>query len=733
MNSIGKIGIIMPEITDPLDYELLDGIYGQAEKLGYDVIVFTGVLNSMSDEKRDYYTEGFENIYSLICKSSLDGLIFAADRFRNEGLIHRIFDYIAQTNIPVLALEYKHDMIPYINAEQHNGAYAMTKHLIEEHGCRKLYCIAGFPDHEPSKERLQGFIDAMNDFGLDVSDNNIFYGYYWRDIPEQIARDIAAGKIECPDGVVCLSDSMAIYFGSELSRNGIEVPDKVKITGYDGMWYSAMHTPIITTVCGRDRQFGETAVCRLYEIMNGKNCEAVGNTQTIRYGTSCGCSYGTAAARSGFLDSLHKKVSKLLFRRFEKKSFLGADFISKMSDAENLSALMDTVDNVGHILNGWKWLDIALCEDWQSNLDNPRNFRQHSFSDRMYLALSKRYGENDKSGYYYSTSEILPAFGKPHEPMITVLTSLHCKGQIFGYIAMAFDSHDDIELDDYFVNWTDAVSSGLHSLRKRLYINYIHQQMESFSTKDAVTGMLNKRGFTEILFDTLNELQKNNTEYRLLLISWLDDTSAYDNAVIISNALKKTAANKLCGRLGENIFSVLMRFENNTEQFITELKNEMSALLGNSALIPELFTGEYEISGRLPSEIEQSVDDDCSRFSEIRSIELSKNYTYRKQIYSLRREIMTQPQLDWNIPDISRKLGISKTHLQRLYKELFSTGIKDDVILSRMNRAMQLLARTDLRVQEIAEQCGYNNENHFMRQFKEKNGMTALQYRKNNG
>ena len=198
MNSIGKIGLIMPEITDPLDYELLDGIYGQAAKLGYDVVVFTGVLNSMSDKERDYYTEGFENIYSLICKSSLDGLIFASDRFRNEQLVHIIFDYIAQIDIPVLALEYKYSNIPYINAEQHDGAYAMTKHLIETHGCRKLYCIAGFPDHEPSKERLQGFIDAMNYYGLEISKNNIFYGYYWRDIPEQIARDIAGGKIEAP-------------------------------------------------------------------------------------------------------------------------------------------------------------------------------------------------------------------------------------------------------------------------------------------------------------------------------------------------------------------------------------------------------------------------------------------------------------------------------------------------------------------------------------------------------
>ncbi len=255
--------------------------------------------------------------------------------------------------------------------------------------------------------------------------------------------------------------------------------------------------------------------------------------------------------------------------------------------------------------------------------------------------------------------------------------------------------------------------------------------MESFSTKDAVTGMLNKRGFTEALPGTLNELRKSGKGHCLLLISWLDDTAAYDVAGIVANALKKAAANQLCGRLGENIFSVLMRSENDTELFITELKNELTATLGNPALLPELFTGEYEISGKLPSEIERSVDDDYRIFSEKRSNELNKNYTYREQIYSLRREIITKPQLDWNIPDISRKLGISKTHLQRLYKELFSTSIKDDIILSRMNRAMQLLAHTDLRVQEIAEQCGYKNENHFMRQFKEKNGMTALQYRKN--
>ncbi|MDD6099052.1 MAG: substrate-binding domain-containing protein [Oscillospiraceae bacterium] len=732
MNSIGKIGIIMPEIVDPLDYEMLDGAYNQAVKLGYDIIIYTGIFNSQAEFQQDYYTDGLENIYSLICKSRLDGIIFAAERFHNEQLVDKIYDYLTQTDTPCLTLGYKREGFPYINAEQHDATYAITKHLINDHGCKKIYCIAGFPDHEPSKERLQGFIDAMNDSGLEIGENSIHYGYYWINVPKEIAVKIADGSLERPDGVVCLSDTMAISFIDELKRNGVTVPDDLAVTGYDGIVHSILHEPQITTVAGRDMQIGETSVCRLYNMMTGKTCKAVGCTQNIRYGTSCGCGYEKITSPSGVMHYFKKHIADQIQRSYYKKTFIATDYINRIADSSDLNELMYGVDNTGHILKGWKWIDIVLCEDWKSDFDNPDKFRQHSFSDRMYLALSKRYGTNDKSGYFFPTKEILPALNNSHEPMAVVLTSLHCNGQVFGYCSTAYDSPDDIDLDKYYINWCDAISSGLSLLQKKLYIDYVHQQMENFSTIEPVTGMLNKRGFIENLPDALHKLRKACQGYNLLLISWLDDTDAYDTAVIIANALKKMAADKLCGRLSDNIFSVLTTSENDTETFISELKSELTASLGNPAFLPELFSETYEISGKLPAVIEESVNDNCSKFSQKRSSKLSRNFTYREQIYSLRREIMTQPQLDWNIPDISRKLSISKTHLQRLYRELFSTTIKDDIILSRMSRAMQLLTNTDLRVQEIAEQCGYQNENHFMRQFKEKTGMTALQYRRNN-
>lgn len=740
MESIGKIGIIMPEIVDPLDYEMLDGANAQAVKLGYDIILYTGIFNSQAELQQDYYTDGLENIYSLICKSRLNGIIFAAERFHNDKLVDKIYDYLMQTNIPCLTLGYKRTGFPYINAEQHDGAYAITKHLIDDHGCKRLYCIAGVPDHEPSQERLQGFIDAMNDSGFEIGENSIHYGWYWTDVPKDIAIQIADGKLERPDGVVCLSDTMAIAFSDELKRNGIKVPDDIAVTGYDGIWHSIMHDPQITTVAGRDMQLGETAVCRLYEMMTGKPCEAIGCTQNIRYGTSCGCGYDRLASDSGVMQYLKKYAAAQIQRGYDKKTFIATDYINRIADSSDLDELMFGADNTAHILKGWKWIDIVLCEDWKADFDNPDIFRQHSFSDRMYLALSKRYGTNEKSGYFFPTEDILPALNKPHEPISIVLTSLHCKGQIFGYCATAYNSPEDIDLDKYYINWCDAISSGLKSLQKKLYIDYMHQQMENFSTIDPVSGMLNKRGFTEQIHIAVHQLRRQSKIFGVLLLSWIGDASedTYDMAVITANAIKKVSAGEICARLNDTVFAVLLSADSESllkiaaEGYVTGSETELCNLLVNSALIPELITELSELKGRKPAELEKSVETMLKEFNEKKSIAVSYYFTSKELIYKLRRDIMIQPQLDWNIPDISKKLGISKSHLQRLYKEFFSTSIKDDIIVYRMEKAMRLLAQTDIRVQEIAEQCGYNNVNHFMRQFKKKNGVTALQYRKNN-
>ena len=112
-------------------------------------------------------------------------------------------------------------------------------------------------------------------------------------------------------------------------------------------------------------------------------------------------------------------------------------------------------------------------------------------------------------------------------------------------------------------------------------------------------------------------------------------------------------------------------------------------------------------------------------------IEHSSSYTsdYRQALHRIRLRITDHPQLDWSIEEIAKEIGISVSHLQRLYRELFGTTITEDVITARIAMAEYLLLHTELRIVEIAAECGYKSETHFMRQLKTRKAMTPTQFR----
>ena len=100
------------------------------------------------------------------------------------------------------------------------------------------------------------------------------------------------------------------------------------------------------------------------------------------------------------------------------------------------------------------------------------------------------------------------------------------------------------------------------------------------------------------------------------------------------------------------------------------------------------------------------------------------------ELRRLRRELRKAPELDWSLGELAKRLNISKSYVQKLYKTHFGISYMDDLIDARISMAKQLLQTTDLQVTEIAEICGYHNDVHFMRQFKNKTGLSPSEYRK---
>ena len=97
-----RIALIMPEIIDPSDYELIQGVHTQAKQFGLDVVILTGIYNSQIELQQDDYIHSLENIYTLIGSGNFDGILFASERFRNQPLIRRIHEHLKRCQIPCL-------------------------------------------------------------------------------------------------------------------------------------------------------------------------------------------------------------------------------------------------------------------------------------------------------------------------------------------------------------------------------------------------------------------------------------------------------------------------------------------------------------------------------------------------------------------------------------------------------------------------------------------------------
>ena len=79
---------------------------------------------------------------------------------------------------------------------------------------------------------------------------------------------------------------------------------------------------------------------------------------------------------------------------------------------------------------------------------------------------------------------------------------------------------------------------------------------------------------------------------------------------------------------------------------------------------------------------------------------------------------------------VSEAFHLSKPYLSKYIKEKTKMTFQDAVKEQRMKKARSLLKETDLTVEAIALEVGYENVEHFSRLFKKNYQMTPLQYRK---
>ena len=103
---------------------------------------------------------------------------------------------------------------------------------------------------------------------------------------------------------------------------------------------------------------------------------------------------------------------------------------------------------------------------------------------------------------------------------------------------------------------------------------------------------------------------------------------------------------------------------------------------------------------------------------------------YQNVLEALRADIYAYPEYDWTLEKMAEQVNMSTRSLQKLYKDFAHLSCIAEVIESRMTRAKMLLVQTKYDIGEISERCGYNNVEHFCRQFKRHESVSPSAYRK---
>jgi AraC-like DNA-binding protein len=94
------------------------------------------------------------------------------------------------------------------------------------------------------------------------------------------------------------------------------------------------------------------------------------------------------------------------------------------------------------------------------------------------------------------------------------------------------------------------------------------------------------------------------------------------------------------------------------------------------------------------------------------------------------REMLQDGSEDWSLVKLANEVNVHPAHLSREFPRYFHTGLGDYLRLVKVHRAMTLLADEERLLTGIAFECGFADQSHFIRSFRNYYGVTPLEYRR---
>lgn len=138
---------------------------------------------------------------------------------------------------------------------------------------------------------------------------------------------------------------------------------------------------------------------------------------------------------------------------------------------------------------------------------------------------------------------------------------------------------------------------------------------------------------------------------------------------------------------------------------------------------------ELDHTNTLPDHIHQLLDT-LSRCQILNSPAAQRAYQAKKRFISLREEVAKNPG-PWDVEKMAKAVFLTRSYFYTQYKAHFGVSPSDDLIAMTIAHGKGLLTETHRSIAEVAAACGYARTEYFIRLFKQREGMTPGQFRRN--
>ena len=227
------IGMVVPEVGNPFFAELIEAVERALHEAELDLLL-AGSFGSVKDEAR--------RIQTMLDRRTAGLIVIPLHHHASTAALTSV-----PRTMPIVQIDRQVDGFhgDYVGVDNALGIQLVLQHLAEQ-GCRRVTFVSDVASSSTGRSRLEAFDHSIRRVSSLTADDPLL-GSFAVDFGREAVRTLIREQ-RLPEGIVCGSDIIALGVVRELHQAGVAIPEQVRVTGFDGIQFSELCDPPLTTV-----------------------------------------------------------------------------------------------------------------------------------------------------------------------------------------------------------------------------------------------------------------------------------------------------------------------------------------------------------------------------------------------------------------------------------------------------------------------------------------------------